>query len=144
MTASRRPAALLLTAATAGAVLTGCGHSSSLPSVTLRSGSASAKSEAVSYQEKGTLKQASPALRSLQVRPGGEVTVSVSGTVAGRGWQARLDDKIVIDRTSKPTAGFRVPTGLGSRQPLVTVLAAPVGSSTRASGLWIFRLVPTG
>ena len=71
------------------------------------------------------------------------VTVTTPQEVADRGWQLQLDDKIVIQRSTATTGTMTVPTNLAGRQPLVTILAAPIGESNRASGLWVFRLAPT-
>jgi hypothetical protein len=147
-TIGRRTAAMVAVAIALFAVA-GCGGSKSdkkpdLPSITLSSGNQKVTSMAVSYLENGTLQQASPTLLSLPVRPGGTVTVTAPQEVADRGWQLSLDDKIIIQRRKASTGTMTVPTNLTGRQPLVTILAAPVGNSTRASGLWLFRLSPTG
>jgi hypothetical protein len=141
---------LLALAATA-IVLTNCGGSSGksnstsdLPPITLSSGKQKVTSGAVSYLQDGTLHQASPTLLSLPVRPGATVTITTPQEVADRGWQLSLDDKIVVQRRTAETGTITVPTNLAGRQPLVTILAAPVGESNRASGLWLFRLAPTG
>lgn len=139
----------LAAVAVAVLTLTGCGAGKSdakpdLPAITLASGSQKVTSIAVSYLKDGTLRQASPTLLSLPVRPGGTVTVTTPQEVADRGWQLSLDDKIVVPRRTATTGTVAVPTNLSGRQPLVTILAAPVGKSNRASGLWLFRLSPTG
>lgn len=146
--ATRRVATGLLAAAAAVAGLTSCGggkgnDSSDLPSITVSSGKQQVSSSAVSYFEDGTLHQASPSLDSLSVRPGATVTITTPQEVADRGWQLQLDDKIIIQRRTATTGTMTVPTNLAGRQPLVTILAAPVGDSNRASGLWVFRLAPT-
>jgi hypothetical protein len=147
--ATRRRGIGLVAVAAAALALTSCGGSKSdknadLPSVTLSAGSQKVTSIPVSYLKDGTLRQASPTLLSLAVRPGGTVTITTPQEVADRGWQVSLDDKIVIQRRTAPTGAMTVPTNLTGRQPLVTILAAPVGDSNRASGLWLFRLTPTG
>jgi hypothetical protein len=147
--ATRRRGIGLVAVAAAALALTSCGGAKSdknadLPAVTLSSGSQKVTSIPVSYLKDGTLRQASPTLLSLAVRPGGTVTITTPQEVADRGWQVSLDDKIVIQRQTAPTGTMTVPSNLTGRQPLVTVLAAPVGDSNRASGLWLFRLTPTG
>lgn len=147
--ATPRRASALVVAATAPILLASCGggkgdKNAGLPSITLSSGNQKVSSVAVSYLENGTLRQASPILLSLPVRPGGTVTITTPQEVAARGWQLSLDDKIIIQRRTATTGTLTVPTNLTGRQPLVTILAAPVGNSTRASGLWLFRLSPTG
>jgi hypothetical protein len=148
---ARRWAAAFLVVATAAGVLTACGggdgnksDGSKLPAITLSSGDQKVTSGAVSYLSDGTLQQASPTLQSLPVRPGATITVTTPQQVADRGWQLSLDNKIVIQRRTATTGTTTVPTDLAGRQPLVTILAAPVGKSNRASGLWLFRLTPTG
>jgi hypothetical protein len=146
---SRRLATGFLAVVAAVATVTSCGGSKSnsnksdLPSVTLSSGNQKVTSGAVSYLQDGTLRQASPGLLSLSVKPGATVTIATPQEVADRGWQLQLDDKIVIQRRTTTTGTMTVPTNLAGRQPLVTILAAPVGSSNRASGLWVFRLAPS-
>jgi hypothetical protein len=145
----RRRTTGFVAAAIALFALAGCGggkggKTPDLPSITLSSGNQKVTSIAVSYLQDGTLQQASPTLLSLPVRPGGTVTITAPQEVANRGWQVSLDDKIIIQRRTTPTGTMTVPTNLTGRQPLVTILAAPVGNSTRASGLWLFRLSPTG
>jgi hypothetical protein len=146
-TPRRRATGFLVVAITVLA-LTSCGGSKSsnksdLPSITLSSGNQKVSSGAVSYLHDGTLHQASPGLLSLSVKPGATVTITTPPEVADRGWQVQLDDKIVIQRRTSTTGTMTVPTNLAGRQPLVTILAAPVGNSNRASGLWVFRLAPT-
>ena len=147
--ATRRRSTAAVAIATVVLVLTGCGGGKSeknadLPAITLSSGNQKVTNIPVSYLAGGTLRQASPTLLSLPVRPGGTVTITTPQEVADRGWQVSLDDKIVIQRRTATTGTLTVPSNLTGRQPLVTILAAPVGDSVRASGLWLFRLSPTG
>jgi hypothetical protein len=135
--------------ATTLAVLAACGggkssQSSDLPSITLSSGNQKVTSSPVSYLQDGTVHQASPTLAALPVRPGATVTITTPQEVADRGWQLQLDNKIIIQKQTTTTGKMTVPTNLAGRQPLVTILAAPVGDSNRASGLWVYRLTPTG
>jgi hypothetical protein len=147
----RRLAIQLAAVAATVAVLASCGGSSGnksssgsdLPAITLSSGNQKVTSSAVSYLKDGTVHQASPTLASLPVQPGATVTITTPQEVADRGWQLQLDNKIIIQRRMSTTGTMTVPTNLAGRQPLVTILAAPVGESDRASGLWVYRLSPT-
>ena len=141
---ARRLTTGLLAAAATVVTVTSCGgsKSSDLPAITLSSGHQKVTSSAVSYLKDGKLQHATPKLLSLSVKPGATVTITTPQEVAARGWQVQLDDKIVIQRRTSTTGTMTVPTDLAGRQPLVTILAAPVGDSNRASGLWVFRLAP--
>jgi hypothetical protein len=149
--AARWRATGLVAVATAMLALVSCGggkgdkndKNADLPAITLSSGNQKVSSIPVSYLQNGTLRQASPTLLSLPVRPGATVTITTPQEVADRGWQLSLDDKVVVARRTVPTGTVTVPTNLTGRQPLVTILAAPVGESNRASGLWLFRLSPS-
>src|SRR3954454_20643947 len=89
--ATRRRATGLVAVATAAMALVSCGGGKSdknagLPAITLSSGNQKVSSIPVSYLQDGTLRQASPTLLSLPVRPGGTVTVTAPHEVADRGW----------------------------------------------------------